>query len=403
MPTFWDPRCILDIYPNQYGFTCTGITKKGARCRNSFISNADKTEASKILDWLAERDIIVEDLNRRIGPKLVRLAELTLCPRWHRAGHLSQVDDVSLKWHLAASKFCREERRALRELRTSVTPSRVNVRHIHSSSAVVSLTRSFPHSIIANIPWRRQPRPSPETNDIPRPRTQQPHPTPVEAAAEHVLASSARAPRPEDHRSRPSPIRREPSPAPRPRAESERLNRDTTAQQEQAHRPSENGPQDIPRNPHPVIFLRQPQVIDQLPTPPQSPVRRRHQPGPRLSVAVAIPPPRTAISARAAQAQPDSPEAQQASSRPSAPVTTGRKPLSEACYVCYEAFSGPEDAVWCRNSCGQNLHRECFKQWRSGKKRRDVKCAFWYVGRLCLSLIVKLMIHIRSRAEWVYE
>ncbi len=54
-----------------------------------------------------------------------------------------------------------------------------------------------------------------------------------------------------------------------------------------------------------------------------------------------------------------------------------RKSLAQDCYVCYEPFEGPDDAVWCRRKCGQNLHRACFEEWARNKDRRDVRCGYW--------------------------
>lgn len=40
-----------------------------------------------------------------------------------------------------------------------------------------------------------------------------------------------------------------------------------------------------------------------------------------------------------------------------------RRPITDACGVCYEAIHSLEDAVWCRAECGQNIHRECWDLW----------------------------------------
>lgn len=40
-----------------------------------------------------------------------------------------------------------------------------------------------------------------------------------------------------------------------------------------------------------------------------------------------------------------------------------RRPITEACGICYEAIHTLEDAVWCRAECGQNIHRECWDLW----------------------------------------
>lgn len=41
-----------------------------------------------------------------------------------------------------------------------------------------------------------------------------------------------------------------------------------------------------------------------------------------------------------------------------------QKPLdADPCPVCYEALEGHEAVVWCKASCGSNVHRECYLRW----------------------------------------
>lgn len=42
-----------------------------------------------------------------------------------------------------------------------------------------------------------------------------------------------------------------------------------------------------------------------------------------------------------------------------------RKPITEDCGICCEPINSIDDAVWCQKQCGQNVHRECFKTWKS--------------------------------------
>jgi hypothetical protein len=69
--------------------------------------------------------------------------------------------------------------------------------------------------------------------------------------------------------------------------------------------------------------------------------------------------------------------------------TVERKPIEEAeCPICYEGASehshrgcdplthvrctkdiGKEPTVWCNQSCGNNIHEVCFKQWADKNKR----------------------------------
>jgi hypothetical protein len=87
----------------------------------------------------------------------------------------------------------------------------------------------------------------------------------------------------------------------------------------------------------------------------------------------------------------DEPQAEQLPTPPQSPVPQARiparqnlgrvgvqrKPLTSDCYICYEPFEGPDDAVWCRRRCGQNAHKGCFEEWSRGKERWEVKCGFW--------------------------
>ncbi|KAI0376764.1 hypothetical protein F5Y04DRAFT_197608 [Hypomontagnella monticulosa] len=53
-----------------------------------------------------------------------------------------------------------------------------------------------------------------------------------------------------------------------------------------------------------------------------------------------------------------------------------RKPIEGDCPICFTEFEG-EDAeatVWCRATCGQNMHAECFDRWASTKRNETVTC-----------------------------
>ncbi|KAI5860951.1 hypothetical protein GGS23DRAFT_578098 [Durotheca rogersii] len=40
-----------------------------------------------------------------------------------------------------------------------------------------------------------------------------------------------------------------------------------------------------------------------------------------------------------------------------------RKVLEGDCPICYTPLDGAEDSVYCRASCGQNMHQACFQMW----------------------------------------
>ncbi|KAI1100027.1 hypothetical protein F4804DRAFT_320107 [Jackrogersella minutella] len=54
-----------------------------------------------------------------------------------------------------------------------------------------------------------------------------------------------------------------------------------------------------------------------------------------------------------------------------------RKPLEGDCPICFTPFEAAEDTVYCRATCGQNIHKECFEMWAATKRktaRDEVTC-----------------------------
>lgn len=55
-----------------------------------------------------------------------------------------------------------------------------------------------------------------------------------------------------------------------------------------------------------------------------------------------------------------------------------RKPIEGDCPVCvmeFDASDKPEDILFCRAQCGQNIHKDCFEQWARAKPG-EVKCVY---------------------------
>ncbi|KAH8685517.1 hypothetical protein BGZ60DRAFT_476867 [Tricladium varicosporioides] len=77
----------------------------------------------------------------------------------------------------------------------------------------------------------------------------------------------------------------------------------------------------------------------------------------------------------------NAPVTPQASSLEAAlPTDTGgkRKPIEGGCPVCameFDESDKPEDIIWCRAACGNNIHRHCFEQWAKSKPS-EVKCVY---------------------------
>ncbi|PPJ59172.1 hypothetical protein CBER1_03058 [Cercospora berteroae] len=51
-----------------------------------------------------------------------------------------------------------------------------------------------------------------------------------------------------------------------------------------------------------------------------------------------------------------------------------RKATDGDCPICFMEFEEGEDLVWCKASCGNNLHAQCFKQWE--KAKHPVTCPY---------------------------
>ncbi|KAI9734761.1 MAG: hypothetical protein M1818_006748 [Claussenomyces sp. TS43310] len=52
-----------------------------------------------------------------------------------------------------------------------------------------------------------------------------------------------------------------------------------------------------------------------------------------------------------------------------------RRPVEGDCPVCVMEFEAGEDIVWCRASCGNNIHRQCFETWARSKPG-EVRCVY---------------------------
>jgi hypothetical protein len=122
MTTFWNPREVLDLCPSEPSFTCSGTTRRGVQCRN-WVNIADRQKASRLLDKLAQRDIVSRGVNNKMEARLQYLAEYTLCIRNHRD---SQTEDVFDRLREDIEQFCLDEKRKARAVhRTQRLSTRV--------------------------------------------------------------------------------------------------------------------------------------------------------------------------------------------------------------------------------------------------------------------------------------
>ncbi|KAL7621761.1 hypothetical protein AAE478_009088 [Parahypoxylon ruwenzoriense] len=57
------------------------------------------------------------------------------------------------------------------------------------------------------------------------------------------------------------------------------------------------------------------------------------------------------------------------SADPNKKTDKNRKTLEGDCPICYMPFEDAEDTVYCRATCGQNIHKECFEMWAATKRK----------------------------------
>nr|CAG8536198.1 4169_t:CDS:2 [Entrophospora candida] len=55
-----------------------------------------------------------------------------------------------------------------------------------------------------------------------------------------------------------------------------------------------------------------------------------------------------------------------------------RQPIEGDCPICYETLLETEKLVWCKDSCGNNVHEVCFNQWKSSKHSsgNEITCVY---------------------------
>ena len=156
---FWNARQLLDCYPLRAKEKCTGTTKKGTRCGQTFIDR--KSESDQILSVLSSKNVVEHGMDDRMKLRLQTLAELTLCPRWHRR---SQVDAVYLKWSRIIDNFINEERARVEMQRWQIQ------RLIRAPQPL----RPLAIPVIPQEPPVRCPQPAREVRPVPVPSERRP-------------------------------------------------------------------------------------------------------------------------------------------------------------------------------------------------------------------------------------
>ncbi|EPE27608.1 hypothetical protein GLAREA_04399 [Glarea lozoyensis ATCC 20868] len=413
MPSIWDPRRAFDLYPDEPGFTCCGMALKGLRCGQSFIANRDKVEAASILEDLITNDNIFTS-PRALLPDLKRLAEFTLCPRWHRTGHRSQGENVAAKW-LSIIQTLDPERQSSHSTRTRrqtlSTPATITV---NPSVFTITRRRNQPtRPILLPTSSRSTSNHSRAVSSLPTPPATPPQTSRSSSGPNFVIHFSANS---NDAGNM-------------PRVTLSTASRENSTTQGSQDLRNGSSPYDTTtssssarhRTPVSVInaFASRQRTRSSLVDPPRSlSVSSRGHSTPRpgsITASTSTSTPEVgnggAVGSEAEEeindgtnsASPSSPPrssrhqstprpfpTNSSSSRPPVPppsishptrrqqTEASRKPLPETCLVCLLEIASLSDAVWCKAVCGQNVCKDCWERWTGASENRDsqLKCIF---------------------------
>ncbi|KAF4624458.1 hypothetical protein G7Y89_g13712 [Cudoniella acicularis] len=389
----YDLPSVLNLYPEVSGFTCVGITQRGLRCRQSFIAHRDLQEASNVLTWL-RNNIHLYPSPVDVLPTLRRLAELTLCPRWHRydrPGTPSQAEAVATRWlnSIQTSNSTRTYPTAAYQYQTqpslpSLLPQPnsnatllphlvLPQRYQEPAMTFLPVHSTTQHNIPSQSSWgsqtqvqSTQPMPIPLTRNYIQPSSSPPSNIQSDAIAPQVSSTSAE-------------ISLDVNPS--------QVNLTITVSFNGQNQSSTTVVQHFPANARSLNttisfssvpsgsfisgILSSPQTTH-VPVPPAPVVL---PPGAESSSSGSYAPVTAFAPAPPNLHSPLPPSSQRV--EPHAAVL--RRPLPDTCCVCLETINNASDAVWCRSTCGQNICTECFETWNRDQSSlgRLVRCVYW--------------------------
>ena len=383
MSALWDPRSVLDITPPGEHFTCVGITKKHTRCKQSMFSGADRSEASKILSTIA----LLDPASQRVCDTLPYLAHLTLCPRWHRQPGYCQVTQTVQKWLRSIAIYCASYTApspATSSQTRGWTPARsVSSTAVRFSEQTRTIRSPSPPSpdIVDEIQAPRAYQRS--TSQYPGPIVSTPAsfmsrpPPPPTFGTTTALPTSPATPARQNNApaSTSLPITTTTALTTPPATLARQNNASTLTSLPTNTTISLSTPPATPArgNSTSVPALLPTNTTTTLPTLPATSARENNALAPTSLLTNTNSSPsqhRDAVnnsltltpSVRAPAASPSTPCSQ--------PHRVRRKPVTEDCAVCLEPICCLDEAVWCRAQCGQNIHRECFAEWRRQSLRQ---------------------------------
>jgi hypothetical protein len=68
--------------------------------------------------------------------------------------------------------------------------------------------------------------------------------------------------------------------------------------------------------------------------------------------------------------------------------TVNQKKIEGDCLVCFEPLDSSEDLVYCKYSCGNNIHKKCFERWK--ETRKEESCEVFSYFLLSSLILVKM-------------
>lgn len=319
----WNAFEILDVDPRS---TCVGFTKKGGRCGQSFISNADRNAAAVILQNMSERDVQSANFDHQLRS----LATCLLCPRWHK-GKPEQLTTKTEEWKTAIRSFrAAENKRDVRPraTETSTRTSASIAARVPTTSCLAETLESL-RGEIATLNER--------------------YATVLQLAstAQDVSSIPPRAIHRVDSTSI-SPVTSRST-----QAEGSNFNSGSAATSLGAS------------------------VAEEFSSPAQAQELPEEEEARRTVSRTSISQPQSFRQGPAST--PPVPESGEQSVTDSAIRIPSKQRIEGECSICSEEMANGTDVSWCKTQCGQNFHADCVDHWLDIQKKdgRVPTCPYW--------------------------
>jgi hypothetical protein len=351
----WDPFDVLQINnPEKGGISCIGwAPSQRRRCRNP-VNASNRTIAAHILKIMAKQHPDYEELK----PHLEELAYVCLCPRYHR----NQKDSILGIWEEDMDdEMAKTSRRSMGKnpiQKLLKSPKPLSLKSVETKSSSIFTSRSSARSPAAkgiDMPYRLK---------LPAARPRQIYKSPVTSISVEIEDDS------DDETDT---------------ADTD-LNDDTDLDDD-SDLDDDTDDEDA--------------ILTSTPTPPgnrmdqatQTRNIRANQEGEDVDqdivpTEVSISPPPSVQ--RPSHSQQDT---SNDTSMGCSATHAQRQSLDEECIICKESCKDTalKELTWCKATCGHNLHKACFEEWRPlvEKSRGGLRCILWYVKLLiCVTWLI---------------